>query len=660
MKKFSKIKKIIFASLLLTMVLGMGILSAPSFVYAQDSPLIDIGNDQPPAGTSVGASVKKFLPLFLEIPIGIVVMFIAFFLGIIQLFVSFLPWWTAMQLKWILTMSIPLTRGGIVDRGWEFCRDFANMFFIIILLAIAYATMLKRESYAMKATLPTLIIIALLINFSQVVAGLIVDVAQIFMNFFIQKGAADAGNTIVGQNVFLRDILGVGVEGESFWKKMHTIFDAPIMDFIAWCLLIITKGIIGIVFYLVEFLILLLYGYILLLRIPIIWILVMLAPLAWAGRVLPATKNLWDMWWKNFLQWAFMGVPFLFFLYFAGYLMEVSGDISLFQSQLPPVEADTPVLSQWLNFMAKLFVALLTPLTAIIMLFIGLFMGFSLIGGAPGFVNKIMQAPVKAVGGAAGAAAKGYAGSKLAAWAMKEGSLAHKAIRGIEKAPIAGKLVGGPGALMAKVKAGEEKKAAQAKRESATRSDTDLDDRLEQLEGLRGGARDLLEIKAILELKQTRGTLSDKHAKFLPILKTRGLASPEFMKEVTANRVDWAGVENLTKIEIENRINQMNLPDTNPNKRWAIGDDVEIRERLARLDPEKLAKETQKEALKNPVVAKHMQASQFNYLGWRASPAKKEAVKFAHNQNYPGFNDPAFQNERTRRTNQFTTTSWQT
>ncbi|MEK7090291.1 MAG: hypothetical protein AAB930_01770, partial [Patescibacteria group bacterium] len=57
---------------------------------------------------------------------------------------------------------------------WRFFSDFANVLFIFIILMIAIATILRLESYGIKRLLPTLIIVALTINFSLLITQYII------------------------------------------------------------------------------------------------------------------------------------------------------------------------------------------------------------------------------------------------------------------------------------------------------------------------------------------------------------------------------------------------------------------------------------------------------------------------------------------------------
>ncbi|MFH2104651.1 MAG: hypothetical protein ABII72_00235, partial [Parcubacteria group bacterium] len=73
----------------------------------------------------------------------------------------------------------------VVIAGWGITRDVLNMFFVISLLVIAFATILRIETYQYKALLPKLIYAALLVNFSKTIAGVFIDFSNVLMMTFI-------------------------------------------------------------------------------------------------------------------------------------------------------------------------------------------------------------------------------------------------------------------------------------------------------------------------------------------------------------------------------------------------------------------------------------------------------------------------------------------
>lgn len=215
-----------------------------------------------------------------------------------------------------LNSEIALTplRAGPTDMvtvGWQFTRDLANMLFVLILAWVGFATILRLETYEIKKIVPKLIIIALLINFIPVICGVILDIASIITKIFadqstgialymwkllpavsmLQKGTASLTALIPGNG---------GISGMAVASLM------------------------GIVFNLIAFFMLALYAAIFIMRIVAIWILIVLAPLAWLGYIIPQGKKMWDMWWKNFIQWAIIGIPLTFFLYLTTFVLSSS------------------------------------------------------------------------------------------------------------------------------------------------------------------------------------------------------------------------------------------------------------------------------------------------------------------------------------------------
>ena len=88
--------------------------------------------------------------------------------------------------------------------GWTVCRDIANMFFILFMVVIAFATILRIERYGVKQLLPKVIIIALLINFSMVLCFVLIDFTNIAANYFITNAQVGASGTRVSlAQVFL-------------------------------------------------------------------------------------------------------------------------------------------------------------------------------------------------------------------------------------------------------------------------------------------------------------------------------------------------------------------------------------------------------------------------------------------------------------------------
>jgi len=68
----------------------------------------------------------------------------------------------------------------MIKDGWVMVRDLLNLVFIFILLYAAISTILQYGNMDIKKILPSLIIAALLINFSMLITKMVIDASHIF------------------------------------------------------------------------------------------------------------------------------------------------------------------------------------------------------------------------------------------------------------------------------------------------------------------------------------------------------------------------------------------------------------------------------------------------------------------------------------------------
>src|SRR3990167_3580432 len=83
----------------------------------------------------------------------------------------------------------------VVKEAWTVVRDLSNMFYIVILLVVAFGTIFKIEAYSWKKLLPKMVLAAILVNYSRAICGVIVDAAQVVTITFANaiSAAANAG-----------------------------------------------------------------------------------------------------------------------------------------------------------------------------------------------------------------------------------------------------------------------------------------------------------------------------------------------------------------------------------------------------------------------------------------------------------------------------------
>ncbi len=258
-------------------------------------------------------------------------------LGAILMFISFLLNCLFTLVGQLLSFVINITTFRdipLVNEGWRIVRDFVNLIFILILLLIGLATILDLQQYGVKKLLPSLLIAALLINFSLPIAGFVLDISQGLTKFFITKMHLTDGDfsKTLSNDLKLGGLSSVSVEigqgsiGENLKAQLPYMIGGPIGGFI-WKAFVedenpINKNNIALLMLFLKNFIMLIYIFALtvatiffVVRIAYIWLLLIAAPAAWAAYALPWTKKYFSQWWNQFLNWTFFAPIYLFILY---------------------------------------------------------------------------------------------------------------------------------------------------------------------------------------------------------------------------------------------------------------------------------------------------------------------------------------------------------
>lgn len=185
-----------------------------------------------------------------------------------------------------------------VTNGWRLVRDLCNMFFVLILLIIAFATILHVEKYDYKKWLPKLIMMAILINFSKTICGLLIDFAQVIMLTFVNafKGMATGNLT---QAMGLTEILTLGKDT----GQTVGFFE------------IVTAYLLGLIYVIIALVVIVTMLAMLVMRIVMMWIYIVLSPAAYLLAAFPDGKSYSEKWWKQFTENLIVGPVLAFFIW---------------------------------------------------------------------------------------------------------------------------------------------------------------------------------------------------------------------------------------------------------------------------------------------------------------------------------------------------------
>ena len=185
-----------------------------------------------------------------------------------------------------------------VELGWVLVRDVCNMFFVVILLIIAFGTILHLENYNYKKWLPKLILMAVLINFSKTICGLMIDAAQIIMLTFV-----NAFKDVGGPN--LTDILGL--------SQIVTLAKEDSSGVTLWT--VVGAYVLGIIYLMIAIVVIVTMMMMLVMRLVMIWIYVVLSPFAYLLSAFPGGQKYASQWWSEFTKNLIVGPVLAFFIW---------------------------------------------------------------------------------------------------------------------------------------------------------------------------------------------------------------------------------------------------------------------------------------------------------------------------------------------------------
>ncbi len=212
-----------------------------------------------------------------------------------------------------LSLNFDILNNPMISVGWGITRDLANLGFVLFIIIIAIATILRAQQYGAKSTLGKLIAVALLVNFSLLFAGVFIDFSNMLTNYFIKS--ITPGGDIGGLGPSLANAFGI--------QNLLNVKDATGMSS-----LLALKGqymVIASSFFVAAFtflgaLSLLALATMFLVRYIVLSILLILVPMAFLFVVFPATGKLFSQWLSQFMKWIIFAPAASFFLYLAVYM----------------------------------------------------------------------------------------------------------------------------------------------------------------------------------------------------------------------------------------------------------------------------------------------------------------------------------------------------
>lgn len=243
--------------------------------------------------------------------------------------IAWFLYYIAVGLGWIMMLitKVMLTIGVFnsflsqpaVKVGWTITRDICNNFFIIFMMILAAGVTLHLPSYTWRTMLPKILIFAVLINFSMIFTGILIDVSQVIMLTFASPLATTQGYNIIisafglPSSTMMSQTLGSWVNGSSSSANgAINVQDGGIqyLDIVAALLFAIIVTIVAVVV-IVCITVILVY------RIIMLMFLVVLSPLYFLSKAsnVSALGSMGSQWMSQLFSMLTVGPAMFFFLY---------------------------------------------------------------------------------------------------------------------------------------------------------------------------------------------------------------------------------------------------------------------------------------------------------------------------------------------------------
>lgn len=198
---------------------------------------------------------------------------------------------------------------GLVDNegvytGWVIVRDTLNLFFMLLLLFSAFATIFQVEKYHLRKMIVMLVVMALLVNFSFPITRFIIDFSNSAMYFLVDSVSTQSPSANFGRFSEMGKALAAASE-----LGVNTISSIILSIILTFIVLVTLLG----------------FAINLLIRLLAFVILIILSPAGFVFAFFPSTKNIADDWWSALFKYAFMGPIMIFFFYLAILMFDRAG-----------------------------------------------------------------------------------------------------------------------------------------------------------------------------------------------------------------------------------------------------------------------------------------------------------------------------------------------
>ncbi|MEX1064077.1 MAG: MFS transporter [Candidatus Paceibacterota bacterium] len=226
--------------------------------------------------------------------------------------------WSALMLEQFIKPDVQeyILNYSVVEESWTIIRNFVNMFFILFLIIIAFGTIFGIEKYYWRNTIMPFLAAALLVNFSLAIGKFVIQIGNslaAMVLVWIQQSGANISTNLgsgLGLGSYFKDP-GIGalasIAGGGAQTLVTLVFSAVFLTITLFALLS------ALIFAIA--------------RIPVLWAILILSPIAFVSYALPSLQHIWKKWWSYLISWSFFLPTYLFFLMFSIFFISQKGKV---------------------------------------------------------------------------------------------------------------------------------------------------------------------------------------------------------------------------------------------------------------------------------------------------------------------------------------------
>ena len=256
---------------------------------------------------------------------------------------------------WVFSLATAFTLSStayaltFLSEGWEIVRDIANMFFILILVYIAFTVMFRADTAETMKRLAWVIAIALVINFSFFFVRVVIDAGNLLAVQFYNAidappigdtiansgltgdltSLAAGGSTVTGTGKNTKDLTAAIMGGIGAQTILNTESFEKFADQNNWFTELLALTFVYIALGAILFILAAAFftiGIKFIVRTGVLWLVLIAAPLALIANTVRQGEEMYQKWQEALIMHAFYPAVFLFIFYI----------LTLFMEQLAP------------------------------------------------------------------------------------------------------------------------------------------------------------------------------------------------------------------------------------------------------------------------------------------------------------------------------------